>query len=119
LRTESAADLGYYPAASVAGRLRAGTIRSGDIYTLESWQEIGEVVEVRGADLTMPFTEALRARSIEFHPEKTYTIATSGWGGNELKEKLPRIGNRMRGMMVRDLTVRYLRSHGFNELPYS
>jgi hypothetical protein len=119
LRAESAADLGYYPAASVAGRLRSGAIRSGDIYTLESWQETAEVVEVRGADLTMPFTEALRARSIEFQPEKTFRIATSGWGANELKGKLPRIGNRMRGIMVRDLTVRYLRSHSFSEIPYS
>ncbi len=49
LRTETGADLAFYPQDSVAGRLRPGAIRSGDIYSLESWQESVEVVDVHGS----------------------------------------------------------------------
>src|SRR5438105_3637162 len=45
LQSESGADLAFYNESSVAGRLRSGLIRSGDIYSLESWQENVEVVE--------------------------------------------------------------------------
>ena len=45
MRTETGADVGYYPEDSVAGRLRPGPIRSGDIYTLESWEESVEVAK--------------------------------------------------------------------------
>ena len=52
MRAETGADLPYYPEDSVAGRLRPGAIRSGDIYSLESWQEAVEVVDVHGSNLS-------------------------------------------------------------------
>ncbi len=52
LRAETGADLAFYPQDSVAGRLRPGAIRSGDIYSLESWQESVEVVDVHGSHLS-------------------------------------------------------------------
>jgi len=36
LGAQTGADLAYYDEQSVAGRLRAGTIRTGDLYNLES-----------------------------------------------------------------------------------
>ena len=42
-----------------------------------------------------------------------YTVATTTYVARELKEKLGRIDTRRLGPMLRDLTVNYLRSHGF------
>src|SRR5262249_16487413 len=52
LRSQTQADLAYYDVNSVAGRLHPGVVRSGDIYTLESWQERVQVVEIRGSNLS-------------------------------------------------------------------
>ena len=43
------ADFAYYPLVSVAGRLRAGEIRAGDLYNLESWKDDVAVMEISGA----------------------------------------------------------------------
>ncbi|WP_410961872.1 5'-nucleotidase C-terminal domain-containing protein, partial [Salmonella sp. SAL4359] len=69
LRGETGADIAYYDQSSVAGRLRPGLIRSGDIYSLESWQETTEVVEIRGSTLSASLLAALRERAIE--PDST------------------------------------------------
>jgi hypothetical protein len=113
LRTESHADLAYYPEGSVAGRLRRGPIRSGDIYSLESWQENVEVVQVRGSNLAPAMQAALREQSIALDTTKTYSIATTAYAAAELSNRLGRIESRREGPMLRDLTVAYLRSHGF------
>jgi hypothetical protein len=113
LCSETGADLAYYNEGSVAGRLRPGTIRSGDIYSLESWQEKAEVVEVRGSNLSATLLAGFRERRIVPDSGKTYTIATTMYASTELKEKLGRIDARRPGPMLRDLTVAYLRSHGF------
>src|SRR5437867_3313423 len=88
LRAETGADLAYYDQSSVAGRLRPGLIRSGDIYSLESWQETAEVVEVRGSNLSAPLLAALRGRAIMPDSDKTYTVATTTYVARDLKEKL-------------------------------
>jgi hypothetical protein len=113
MRSETGADLAYYDVGSVAGRLRPGTIRSGDIYSLESWQENVEVVEVRGSNLSAALLAALREQGVELHSEKTYTVATTAYVAREDQEKLGRIDARRPGLMLRDMTVAYLRSHGF------
>jgi hypothetical protein len=114
LRAETGADLAYYDEGSVAGRLRPGLIRSGDIYALESWQETVEVVEIRGSNLGPALLAALREQRVEVNSEKTYTVATTTHGATELQDKLGRIGSRKPGAMLRDLTVAYLRrnNHG-------
>ena len=113
LRAETGAELAYYDESSVAGRLRPGLIRSGDIYSLESWQETAEVVEVRGSNLSATLLAALRERGIAPRDEEIYKVATTTFVAGERREKLGRIGNRQPGPMLRDLTVAYLRSHGF------
>jgi Protein of unknown function (DUF3500) len=113
LRTQMNADLAYYNEKSVAGRLRPGMIRSGDIYTLESWQESAEAVEIQGSNLSPSLQTALRDRRIVVEPAKTYTIATTQYSVSDRAEELGRVENRRQGPMLRDLTVAYLRSHGF------
>lgn len=113
LRSETGADLAYYNESSVAGRLRAGQIRSGDIYTLESWQETAEVVEIRGSNLSAALREQLRKRGVTPDDGKLYKIATTTYVASEGQEKLGRIHSRQPGKLLRDLTVAYLQSHGF------
>jgi hypothetical protein len=112
LRSEAHADLAYYDENSVAGRLRRGPIRSGDIYSLESWQENVQVVQVRGSNLSPLMQAALRDQSIVLDPAKTYSIATTPYAASDRSEKLGRIESRQEGPMIRDLTVAYLRTHG-------
>jgi hypothetical protein len=113
LRSETGADLAYYDEKSVAGRLRPGPVRSGDIYSLESWQEKTAVVQIRGSDLGPALREGLRVRGADAHPDRLYSIATTAYVAARESEKLGRIRGRRQGTMLRDLTVAYLRSHGF------
>src|SRR5205823_1199358 len=115
LRVETGADASYYHEGSVAGRLRSGQIRSGDIYSLESWQEQVEVVEIRGADLSKALLEQLRSRGATIEEGKLYKVATTEHAATELQHKLGRIAVRRPGQMLRDLTVAYLRSYGFQK----
>jgi Protein of unknown function (DUF3500) len=114
LRAETGSDLSYYDESSVAGRLRPGLVRSGDIYSLESWQELAQVVEIRGSNLSTALMTKLRDRGDTPDPQKTYSVATTSYIANERSEKLGRIDSRRPGAMLRDLTVAYLRSHGFS-----
>jgi hypothetical protein len=117
LQKETGADLAYYPADSVAGRLRPGPIRSGDIYALESWQEAVEVVDVHGSALDAALLAQLSTPDHEPDRTKTYAIATTTYGAAELKRQLGRLERRRPGPMLRDLTVAYLKRRGFSELP--
>jgi hypothetical protein len=113
LCSETGAELAYYDERSVAGRLRPGIVRSGDIYSLESWQEKAAVVEIRGGDLGPALRESLRARGVEARPERLYTVATTAYIAEKESERLGRVQDRRQGKMLRELTVAYLRSHGF------
>jgi hypothetical protein len=116
LRAETHADIAYYDEDSVAGRLRPGVIRSGDIYALESWQNSVAIVEVRGSNLSSNMLAALRGQGSECNPEKIYSIATISFAGDDLARKVGRIDAQRGGPMLRDLTISYLRTHGFSEL---
>jgi hypothetical protein len=113
LRAETGADLAYYDESSVAGRLRPGQIRSGDIYSLESWQETAEVVEVRGSNLSAPLRAKLREQGVTPDDEKIYKIATTSYIAGEDQDKLGRVLGRQTRQLLRDLTVAHLRSRGF------
>lgn len=110
---ETTSDLAYYPEGSVAGRLRRGLIRSGDIYSLESWQETTEVVEIRGSSLGTALLEGLREHGATPDPAKVYKVATTPYAASELKEELGSVESRQSGALIRDITVSYLRTHGF------
>jgi hypothetical protein len=116
LRSETGADLAFYPAESVAGRLRPGPIRSGDIYSLESWQEGVEVVDVHGSNLSASLLAKVSPSGHEPDRTKTYSIATTSYGAGELKRQLGRLEARRPGPMLRAVTVAYLKQHGFADL---
>ena len=116
LRAETGADLAYYPLDSVAGRLRPGVIRSGDIYSLESWQETVEIVDVHGSTLSSRMVAQLPATAQGPDLAKTYRIATTAYAARDLQDHLGRIDARRSGAMLRDLTVAYLKRHGFDDL---
>jgi len=113
MRTETGAGLGYYPEESVAGRLRPGPIRSGDIYTLESWQDSVQVGEVHGSTLDATMFAKLAGREDMLDRMKMYTVATTEYGVRQLREQLGRVESpRPRGML-RDLAVSYVKRRGF------
>ncbi len=112
LRSETNADLAYYNESSVAGRLRPGLIRAGDIYSLESWQEMVEVVEVRGSNLGALLLDRFRRQGVAPNSEKTYAVATTTYSAGDGKRKLGRIDTRRTGPMLRDLIINHLRKFG-------
>lgn len=115
MRGQTGADLAYYAPQSVAGRLRAGPIRTGDIYTLECWQDSVTVVEVKGARLAPAFVEELRGRGTDPDPGRVYTIATTGHVARELApERLGRVESRQPGVLLREATIAHLRERGFS-----
>jgi len=114
LRAQAGTDLAYYDSGEVVGRLRRGTIRAGDIYTLESWQDHVMVVEVKGSKLAAALVEPLHAEGTPLDPDRRYTIATTGEVVSAMAaEKLGRIESSRRGALVREATIAYLREHGF------
>jgi hypothetical protein len=113
LRAETGADLGFYPHSSVAGRLRPGVVRSGDIYSLESWQESVVIVDVHGSQLSPQMVAKLPSPEQGPDRAKTYTIATTAYAARDLTAQLGTIEQRRHGPMLRDLTVAYLTRHGF------
>jgi hypothetical protein len=110
LQQQTGADFGYYPRESVAGRLRRGSIRTGDIYTLESWQDEVQTGQLHGSLIAdarhPPFTGVDRNR--------LYTVASTGYGLDQLREKVGRVESRTSRGLLRDLTIEHVKAHGFN-----
>jgi Protein of unknown function (DUF3500)/5'-nucleotidase, C-terminal domain len=115
LRAQTGADLAYYNEKSVAGKLRPGMIRSGDIYSLESWQEAAAVAEVRGSNLSEGLKTVLRENRLPLDPTRTYKVATTAYVVSDDPARLGRIESSRTGPMLRDLIVAYLRSNGFSQ----
>ena len=102
LAAHAGSEHAFYPAGSVVGRLRAGPVRSGDIYNLESWQEAVILAEIRGSELRVP---------LDFKPDpaRTYEVATTRYG----LERLGRVARwRRYDTLLRDATIAYVRQHG-------
>lgn len=116
MRTETGADFGYYPEESVAGRLRPGPIRSGDIYTLESWLDEVDVGELHGSVIAgTPFATLVDPAG-RIDSTRRYTVATTGWGANNLSDRVGRVESlRPRGLL-RDVGVAYVKQHGFADV---
>jgi Protein of unknown function (DUF3500) len=116
MRGQAGTDLAFYPDESVVGRLRTGTIRSGDIYCLESWQDSVATTTVRGGAIVGELAERLRGAGTEPAPDRTYTLATTGHVANErASERLGRTGPWQSGERLRDLTIAHLKTHGFDQ----
>ncbi len=92
MREQTSADEAHYHPQAVVGRLRAGLIRSGDIYNLESWQDtivVGELAE----------------------SGRTRTIATTKAYAND--ERFAKLAGRREEILLRDATIGYLKKRGF------
>lgn len=114
LLAHTGADLAYYHEESVAGTLRSGTIRTGDLYNLESWRENVHTVEIRGADLRPPLVEALRARGDSVRPNHIYRVATTSWVADQLAEEwVGPIQANEPGEMLRNVAIAHLTEQGF------
>ncbi len=114
LLRETGADLAYYHGESVAGRLRAGTIRTGDLYNLESWRERVTVVEIKGDDLSPTLMKALRSRGDALQARASYRVATTSYvAGNLAEESLGATQSERTGAMLRDVAIDHLMEHGF------
>jgi hypothetical protein len=111
MRTETGADLGFYPESSVAGRLRPGAIRSGDIYTLESWQESVAMGDVRGS--VLQGTPLAKRAPSPIDATRMYKVATTGYGLSRLRDDGGSVESPQPRGMLRDLTAAYLKRHGF------
>lgn len=118
---QTEADLGVYLPETVVGRLRAGPVRTGDIYCAESWQDRLVVVDVKGADLAPGCAAQLRARGVAPQSGSTYRIATTAYVAEEVAEQhLSRdrgalAATRPSGL-VRDALIDHARDHGFQVL---
>src|SRR5215510_5546225 len=108
MRDHAGSDFAYYDRDSVAGRLRKGPIRSGDIYTLESSQDSVTHVESKGSNLSATLVEELRDRGVDPNTRRGYTVATTGYVSGKLAaEKLGRVESRQKSGLLRDVTITY------------
>jgi hypothetical protein len=113
MRAQAEADVAYYPLPTVVGRLRGGTVRTGDVWVAESWVDDLAVVEADGGDLAPEVAAALRARGIEPQARARYRIATTGYLAREAARYIGRTSGRRSLGLLRDALVAHVREHGF------
>ena len=113
MRARAQADLAYYPSGSVAGRLRAGTVRTGDVWVAESWGNELAVVSLRGADLAPELAARMSSRGVPPQSGSTYRIATTEYVANEEPERIGRGGETRSLGLLRDALVAHARTNGF------
>lgn len=113
LRESMEADVGYYDDDSLAGELRSGPIRTGDIYVLESWQNRMVALEVAGRTLGGALRERLAAAGLEVDPARSYRVATTAFSETEHRDRIGPARRLETGALVRDGLVGYIERHGF------
>jgi hypothetical protein len=114
MRAHAEADVAYYPLPTVVGRLRAGTVRTGDVWVAESWVDDLAVVDADGGDLAPEVAAALRARGVEPQTKARYRIATTGYLAREAARYIGRTSGRRSLGLVRDAVVEHIQKHGFS-----
>lgn len=114
MKEHSGCDFAYYDPDAIAGRLRPGPVRSGDIYSLESWQDFVMNQELKGSNLSATFIEELRSRGVNPAPHRVYTVATTGYVAKEsVRHNLGKPESQHKSIMLRDATIAYLKKRGF------
>lgn len=112
---EGKTDFAYYPLDSVVGKIRPGTIRTGDLYNAESWQNNVAQIAVTGNELGGDFREQLDKTGIDVQPERIYSITTIDYLANEaLKETFGNAKLVSVGSPLRDQFINYVRKNGFS-----
>lgn len=113
MKTSTNADFAYYPEESAVGRVRAGVVRTGDIYNAESWQDSLVTVQAAGADVR----GHLRAEMEKQFPlisGQIYDIATSGYVANNMLSDyvIQARSTRTQGLL-RDALINHAQQRGF------
>jgi len=115
MRADAEADVAYFPLSSVVGRLRAGTVRTGDVWVAENWVDELVVFEARGADLAPELADLMRARGRVLQTDTTYRIATTGYVARaEASRRLGRVGRPRSLGLLREALCAHARAHGFH-----
>ena len=87
------------------------TIRTGDIYALESWQDRVIVAEIQGASMSAGLLAELRGRGFDPQPHRTYLVATTGFvAEDEPATFLGRPRTLHPRRLLRDVTIAQLRA---------
>lgn len=102
MKARTGSDLAYYHPDRVVGRLRTGTIKTGDIYNLESWQEDVTTVEAMGSEIKTKL-------QLDVDPKRIYSLATTTFHA----QRLNTIGPRKSGALLRDIVIDHVRAKGF------
>jgi hypothetical protein len=114
LADQPGVDLAYFHDGSVAGSLRAGPVRAGDIWALETYEERVCRLEIPGRLLAGPLRARLTARGEPVDLDRRYVISTTGFVADEFADEvLGQIASRESGPHLRELTVEHLRRAGF------
>jgi hypothetical protein len=93
--------------------LRAGEVRTGDVWVAESWVDELVTVEAEGADLAPEIAAALRSRGTVPQARSRNRIATIDHVARERADLLGRIGPARRLGPLRDALGAHVRAHGF------
>ena len=109
MRAGTKADIAYYPMNAVVGRLRAGTIRSGDVITAESWQDSVLTTQLHGAEIAGELLAQLETNDIPLEPDRTYTVATTGEIKSEASRAIGTTGPWQGHGLLRDHVIDSLR----------
>jgi hypothetical protein len=114
MRAQAEADLAYYPLHSVVGRLRAGIVRTGDVWAAESWVNELVVVEARGEDLAPELSVRMRSRGIAPQSRSVYRIATLDYTARDVaRQRLGSVAAQRSLGLLREALVTHARAHGF------
>jgi uncharacterized protein DUF3500/5'-nucleotidase-like protein len=113
MRDQLGADLAFYDPDDVAGRLRAGPVREGDLYALESWQNATARVEIKGANLGPSLVASLRAAGKALEPRRTYAVATSSHIAGYEMELIGHPEAVTPGPLLREVLIAHARQRGF------
>jgi hypothetical protein len=109
MREKAQADVAIQPLGSVVGRLRAGTVRTGDVWVAESWNNGLAVVEARGDDLEPALRAALEQRGVTVQGDRSYRIAANEYVARDgVSRDIKRVQARQSLGPLRDALAEYL-----------
>lgn len=108
------ADFAWYAPHHVGGRIRQGTIRSGDLYNVESWYHQPSVLEVAGADVSPERKAEFASRGTPLRDGSVYRIAMDHWSAGHPDEfGFGRGRAHDTDLLLRNAAVDYARRNGF------
>ena len=107
-------DFAFYNLDSVVGKLKAGEIRTGDIYNAESWQSKVVRLTVKGDELAGELRRQLSQDGIQIERARTYTVATTDYAiDNRSEEFFGSARQISESTLLRDQVISYASDHGF------